>query len=263
MIRLLKRVARKAIDLRKKFRANKLHRSYERNSGYCVICEQETVFVIYHSWLRDNYKCERCNTIPRNRALINSVNIFSPDWKNLQVHESSPGGKVSEFLKKNCKDYCSSHYYTDVERGKYKGEHRSEDLCQLTFEDNSFDLFLTSDVFEHVMEPEKAFSEIARVLKPGGMHIFTMPWYPKLKKTVQRASLNEDGTINYLEEAVYHGNPIAGEGSLVTFDWSLDFTDFIFLHSGMTTTIFVDRDRKKGIDGEFIEVFISRKPDGK
>jgi ubiquinone/menaquinone biosynthesis C-methylase UbiE len=62
-----------------------------------------------------------------------------------------------------------------VPRGQYKGEHRSEDLRALTFPDQSFDLFITSDVFEHVFEPEKGFGDIARVLKPGGMHIFTMP----------------------------------------------------------------------------------------
>ena len=31
-------------------------------------------------------------------------------------------------------------------------------------------------VMEHVFNPEKAFSEIARVLKPKGMYIFTVPY---------------------------------------------------------------------------------------
>ena len=44
----------------------------------------------------------------------------------------------------------------------------------MTFENESFDLFITQDVFEHVMTPNKAFKEIERVLKPGGAHVFTV-----------------------------------------------------------------------------------------
>ena len=31
------------------------------------------------------------------------------------------------------------------------------------------------------MTPNKAFKEIERVLKPGGAHVFTVPWYHTLK----------------------------------------------------------------------------------
>lgn len=260
MLKPLKRVARKVLDSGSGLRKKMKEASLEKNRGYCVICEQETTFIIHDPWLRDYYKCKRCDTIPRNRALVNALNRFSPDWRKKILHESSPGGAVSKFLKKNCPEYSSSHYYDDVPRGEYKGEHRSEDLCRLTFPDQSFDLFITSDVFEHVFDPEKAFAEIARVLKPGGMHIFTMPWYPQYAKSIPRAKLNAGGTIEYLLEAVYHGNPIGkGKGSLVTTDWGLDFSDFILKHGGMSTTTYVERDRHKGIDGEFLEVFISQK----
>ncbi len=140
-----------------------------------------------------------------------------------------------------------------------KGEHRSEDLTQLTFPDASFDLFVTSDVFEHVFCAERAFAEIARVLKPGGMHIFSMPWYPKLIKSEPRAKLLDNGQIKHLKEPNYHGNPVDEKGSLVTTDWGLDFCDIIYKSSGMTTAIYVVRDRNLGIDGEFLEIFVSRK----
>lgn len=103
---------------------------------------------------------------------------------------------------------------------------RCENLESLTFQDNTFDLFVTQDVFEHVANPEKAFREIGRVLKPGGRHVFTMPWYPNLVNTIQRARISE-GVIEYLEEPIYHGNPVDENGSLVTFDWGSDFIDYI------------------------------------
>jgi SAM-dependent methyltransferase len=145
-----------------------------------------------------------------------------------------------------------------MSRGSYQGKHRSEDLTQMTFKDGEFDLFITSDVFEHVFNPGKAFKEIARVIKPGGAHIFTMPWYPALKNSLERATL-KNGKIEYIQEPMYHGNPIDEKGSLVTMDWGIDFCDIIFICSGLTTTIYVKKDRNLGLEAEFLEVFISRK----
>jgi SAM-dependent methyltransferase len=163
------------------------------------------------------------------------------------------------FLKNTCRQYSSSQYFEDVPRGRYQNGERSEDLSALTFGDNSIDILVTQDVFEHVMEPEKAFKEIARVLRPGGAHIFSMPWYPELKRTRQRARV-ENGAVVHTEEPQYHGNPVdRAKGSLVTFDWGLDFTDIIFKASGMTTIIYLQRDRSKGLDGKFLEIFVSRK----
>ena len=164
---------------------------------------------------------------------------------------------LSEFLRARCPRYSSSHFFDDVARGQHKGRHRSEDLRALTFADATFDVFVTSDVFEHVFEPDKAVREIARVLKPGGLHVFTMPWYPDAPRTVQRARLAPDGSIEHLLEPIYHGNPIA-EGSLVTYDWGADFPDFVQRHSGMTTTVYLERDRTKGLDAQLLEVFVSR-----
>ena len=42
-------------------------------------------------------------------------------------------------------------------------------------------------------------------------------------------------------------------------EWGADFCDFIFQSSGLTTTVVHIRDRRRGIEAEFIEVFISRK----
>lgn len=179
------------------------------------------------------------------------MNIFYPNWKQLSLHESSPGGALSDYLKQQAKHYSSSHYFQDTPRGEYKNEHRSEDLSSLTFEDEFFDLFITSDVFEHIIEPAKAFSEIARVLKPGGAHVFTMPWYPSLEKSVQRAKMKNNELI-HLEKPVYHGNPIDEEGSLVTFDWGRDFTQFIFDASNLYTTIYLEKNINTGWKPNFL-----------
>lgn len=55
-------------------------------------------------------------------------------------------------------------------------------------------------------------------------------------------------------------NPIDPAGSLVITDWGNDICDFIFRTSGMTTSIISIFDPRYGIEGECLEVFVSRKP---
>lgn len=49
------------------------------------------------------------------------------------------------------------------------------DMCELPFEDQSFDLVVHSDTLEHVPDPVRALSECRRVLAPGGATCFTVP----------------------------------------------------------------------------------------
>jgi SAM-dependent methyltransferase len=135
---------------------------------------------------------------------------------------------------------------------------RSEDLEALTFEDECFDIVITQDVFEHVLRPGKAFAEIARTLKPGGAHVYTVPYY-RGKKTVVRAKPNGLGGVAHLMPPDYHGNPIDEAGSLVITEWGDELCDFVFRSCGMTTTIFNFYDPRLGLKGEFLDVLISRK----
>jgi ubiquinone/menaquinone biosynthesis C-methylase UbiE len=44
---------------------------------------------------------------------------------------------------------------------------------KLMFENESIDLHVMQDVFEHLFTPSAAFREIARTLRAGGAHVFT------------------------------------------------------------------------------------------
>lgn len=67
------------------------------------------------------------------------------------------------------------------------------------------------------------------------------------------------GAIKHLVEPDYHGNPIDLNGSLVVREWGWDLCDFIYESSGLATTAVRIQDKYRGIEAEFIEVFISRK----
>lgn len=256
-LRLLREIGKEAFEL---LRERKLPKGVSTGAftvGYCPICEKKSAFVIKEQWLRDHYRCILCFSIPRNRALIYVLETHFPKWRELKIHESSPGSPSSDKLRQECQGYTASHFFPDTPLGAMKDGVRCENLERLRFGDGEFDLLVTQDVFEHVLNPAKAFSEVARVLREGGAHVYTVPWY-YWKETLVRA-VEENGAVKHLVEPDYHGNPIDEKGSLVITEWGRELCDFIYKHSGLTTTIMRINDKYRGIDAEFIEVFISQK----
>jgi SAM-dependent methyltransferase len=184
------------------------------------------------------------------------LDLRFPYWEYRIVHESSP---ANDFIARYATRYSASQYFDDVPRGQSRGGVRSENIEDLTFDDDSIDLFITQDVMEHVFHPELAIREIHRVLRPGGAHVFTTPKHKHLLKTVQRARIDRDGTVEHLLEAEYHGNPI-GDRSLVTYDFGYDFEQLLAEWSGVSVEAVHTLDRGRGLDAEYNEVFVIAKP---
>ena len=231
------------------------------NQGHCVICDSHVTFYSESELLRNDYFCNNCHSIPRERALMYCIEKFYPNWKELSIHESSPGNRgASVKLKDNCKNYIGTHYFSNFPLGKiHSTGWRNEDLENLTFPDESFDLIVTQDVMEHIFNPAKAFSEIARTLKKGGAHIFTVPIITKEQPSKLNAKKDENGNLVILGYPDYHGNPVDSQGSIVTMYWGYDICEFIMKHSGLYTTIVYIDNLFLGIRAELIEVLISRK----
>src|ERR1700678_141815 len=78
------------------------------NVGHCPICARATLFVAVGPYLRNDYRCIRCDSIPRWRALITVLDREFPDWRHLQIHESSPSGPASRKLRREEGHYTSS-----------------------------------------------------------------------------------------------------------------------------------------------------------
>lgn len=100
---------------------------------------------------------------------------------------------------------------------------QNEDLLSLTLRSERFDIVSTNEVLEHVPNIDKALGEIHRVLKPGGWHIGTVPFFWNSEEGVLRAQF-VDGKILHLMEPEIHGNPVDPEGGSLVFEipgWSL------------------------------------------
>lgn len=63
------------------------------------------------------------------------------------------------------------------------------DLCDLPFENNSFDVIFCNHVLEHIVNDIKAMQELYRVMKPGGWGVFQVPL------DMSRAVTFQDDTI--------------------------------------------------------------------
>ncbi|WP_010228001.1 class I SAM-dependent methyltransferase [Gillisia marina] len=68
------------------------------------------------------------------------------------------------------------------------------DICNLPFEDNSFDFILCNHVLEHIPDDTKAMQELYRVLSPGGIAILQIP------QDLSRATTFEDNSITSRKE---------------------------------------------------------------
>ena len=68
------------------------------------------------------------------------------------------------------------------------------DICNLPFEDNSYDIILCNHVLEHIPDDTKAMQELYRVMKPGGYGIFQIP------QDLNRDSTFEDDSITDKKE---------------------------------------------------------------
>jgi SAM-dependent methyltransferase len=230
------------------------------NDGTCPICERPVRFVARGAYLRNTYRCPECWSYPRERALMHVLARRFPRWRELAIHESSPGGGASPKLARECPRYVASQLWPDVPRGALRDGVRCEDLERLTFADESLDLHVTQDVLEHVFDPDAVFREIARTLRPGGAHVFTVPMIRGRHPTLVRARRGPDGAIEHLAEPRYHDSPIDPRGSLVTIDWGWDVCEWIHRASGLWTRIVDVDDLEHGIRGELNEVMVTVKP---
>jgi SAM-dependent methyltransferase len=175
-------------------------------------------------------------------------------------------------LLNECNDYSYSQFFPNVSNGKYNEENiLCADLSNLPFKDNSFDIFLTSDVFEHLWEPAKCLKEIYRVLKPNGIYLMVFPMDRGYHTTEQPVVKLNDETIihkqticgnwkGFVNSPEFHGNPADNSGSIVTYYWGYDVKKFIENNSNFKTEIYFKHDIVKfGIIGVMNEAVVCKK----
>ena len=121
--------------------------------------------------------------------LKNETDFFTSEKKVLHIAPEQCFLKL--FKKQQNLDYITADLYSPIADVK-------ADICNLPFNDNTFDVIFCNHVLEHIPDDKKAMSELYRVLKKGGMGIFQIP------QDLNRENTYEDFSITSPEERVKH-----------------------------------------------------------
>jgi SAM-dependent methyltransferase len=201
-------------------------------------------------------RCVRCLSTYRHRSLGRVIQAEDPD-PSIAIYELSATGALHRWMHKRFTNLTVSEYFDDATPGEVRGEVQNQDVERLTFPDASFDLVTSTEVFEHVPDDAQGFREVFRVLRPGGMHAFTVP-LADVPSTVERARRLPDGTIEHLTEPEYHGDRYRGLGKVLAFrTYGLDVVDRMAA-VGFHASIARITSRRNGIPHG--KVVVGRKP---
>ena len=100
-----------------------------------------------------------------------------------------------------------------------------QNMESISYGDCTFDYVLHCDVLEHVNDPIKAIKENIRVLKKGGIALFTTPVYTGQRGSITTAVLDRNNRVIFHGEELYHGDPLKSEGVPVFTLFGLDFIE--------------------------------------
>lgn len=135
---------------------------------------------------RDNVLSPSTLSLERHRLLWlylkNETDFFS---KKIKVLHFAPEQAFYKRFKK-----LANLTYTTTDLNSPLAEVKA-DICNLPFEDNSFDVILCNHVLEHIPDDTKAMQELYRILKQGGWGIFQIPQDLKREKTFEDDSITD------------------------------------------------------------------------
>ena len=228
--------------------------------GHCSVCGKNSVFV-FNSWVipedlhatwgdpavslaytrRESLFCRSCCSSQRVRGIADVLlslygsgahsvadMVRQEEFRQLEVAEINTIGSMGSlhsFLAL-LPHLAFSEYRGADGLGEIIDGARNEDICRLTYADESFDLVLSSDTLEHVPDFHAALRETRRVLRPGGRHVFTVPIVASRATTEARVEMDGDGKVVHVLPPLYHGRGAGLYRYLPVGDDLLTFTEF-------------------------------------
>jgi SAM-dependent methyltransferase len=138
---------------------------------------------------RDNVLSPSTLSLERHRLLWlylqNDTNFFTAKQKVL--HFAPEQAFYKRFKKMPNLDYVTTDLNSPLAEVK-------ADICNLPFDDNTYDVIFCNHVLEHIPDDTKAMQELFRILKPGGFGVFQIP------QDLSREHTFEDHTITDKKE---------------------------------------------------------------
>lgn len=193
-------------------------------TSHCVLCQRGTTFFGLSApplQFREGIICASCRCNARQRAAAAVLLEALSGTASARVYITEQASAVFPALRKRVARLVGSEFTTSWRKrltlSLWLLRHhrlltwvRHEDVTALKFHDGSLDGVVTLDVLEHVSDYEQALREFARVLKPGGVLVLTVPFYERQLENRRIASIGGDGKTEYIGEPEFHGDPLSG-----------------------------------------------------
>lgn len=135
---------------------------------------------------RENVLSPSTLSLERHRLLWlflkSNTNFFTANLKVL--HFAPEQAFYKRFRKLENLDYTTTDLDSPLADVK-------ADICNLPFDDNSYDVILCNHVLEHIPNDHKAMQELYRILKPGGWGVLQIPQDLKRTNTFEDDSITD------------------------------------------------------------------------
>ena len=215
-----------------------VHASPLQLAGHCAVCDAETRLLGPEAReprpasLRESLRCARCGANARQRAAAAVLLDDVPPKARIYLTEQA--GPFYLALRRRLPALAGSEYATTAGRRwrlqAWLWRHglferlRFADVTALPFDDGAFEAAISLDVLEHVPDFRAALQEFARVLRPGGRMVLTVPFYAGRESSEEVARIAPDGRVEHLRAPEYHGDPLGG-GVLCFHHFGWDLPD--------------------------------------
>ena len=160
---------------------------YLGKNHQCNVCSKKLKsFVILEN---QDLLCPFCGSLSRTRRLWSLLNSNSN--LNGNMLHFSPSRSIYRTLKKNSNINYFSTDFEDEFLADYKF-----DITRINQEADKFDTIICYHILEHIVDDNKAMTELYRVLKPNGKIYIQTPY--------KEGEIYEDYSITSLEERLKH-----------------------------------------------------------
>ena len=240
--------------------------------GYCLVCSRAVAFLVgyEHCFLaadgqrtpnwREHLRCPSCLLNNRMRAAAGFLLSLSKPSDAIYLTEFVT--PLFKAVSRHRRHLAGSEYLRDGTAGGARNAQgiQHQDVSQLTFADDSFDMIGSFEVLEHVPNYTQALLEFHRCLRPDGTLLLTVPFLLWSAATLVRATMDQSGHITHLLPAEIHGDPLSDEGALCFYHFGWDLLDHMQNVGFTETGISMFWEPRYGYLGGHQFVITARKP---
>ncbi|MDC7806198.1 class I SAM-dependent methyltransferase [Luteimonas sp BLCC-B24] len=191
-------------------------------AGICDACGLADGFqpVQHPADIREGLHCKACGCMARQRAVARVLNEILDGVPSPDIYLTEQASPLYVALRRRFPATVGTEYISRRWRRlrlmSWLWRHgvfqriRHGDVTRLGDADASLDAVASLDVLEHVPDATAAFRELARVLRPGGCLVATVPFYQDAQVSTRVASLDAAGNVVFHGAPEYHGDPLGG-----------------------------------------------------